>query len=110
MMGVFNSTNKTEAGRKTEGSQGERELRAHRTCVTIPAKSILQRTLEDSGGREQMAGEIAQLVKCLPYKQEDMSLVPRTNIKKMSVVANACNHSSQETEPGRCLGPAGQPA
>lgn len=33
------------------------------------------------------AGDMAQLAKCLLYKHEDLSLIPRTLIIKLSMVA-----------------------
>lgn len=33
------------------------------------------------------AGEMTQSVECLPYKQEDLSLIPRTHMKKQELAA-----------------------
>lgn len=38
-------------------------------------------------------------MKCLPYKSEDLSLIPRSHVKKnLDVVARVCNHSPGEEE------------
>lgn len=41
---------------------------------------------------------MAQLVKCLPCKDEDLSLISRTHMKKMSMVFLACHLSAGEAE------------
>lgn len=59
------------------------------------------------------AGEIAQLVKCLPCKYEGLSSILRTLIKKSKkpgMVASAYSAKVRETETGGFLGLAGQPA
>lgn len=50
------------------------------------------------------AGEMAKLVKCLPEDYEGLSLSPGIQVKKMVVVADACNPSAEEVETGRFLG------
>jgi hypothetical protein len=42
----------------------------------------------------KQAGEMARLGKCLLCKHEDSSLIPRTYVKKLDVVAQACNLSA----------------
>lgn len=55
-------------------------------------------------------GELmAQTVKHLPQKSEDFSLMFRTYVKKLGVVACAWNPRAGEVETGRFLGLAGQP-
>lgn len=52
---------------------------------------------------------MAQTVKHLPQKSEDFSLMFRTYVKKLGVVACAWNPRAGEVETGRFLGLAGQP-
>lgn len=47
---------------------------------------------------------MAQLSKCLPFKHEDLSLIPETMKKKFSGGAKACNPSTGEAEAERSLG------
>lgn len=49
--------------------------------------------------------------KCLPYKREDLSLIPKTHIKKekLSVVTHTCNPRMGEVETGLSLEEEGHP-
>lgn len=72
--------------------------------------------------RTQIGAEkIVQLVKCLLYKHEDLSLTCRTHLKKkknqkqktLGIVVSTYNPSlgkPRDVEPGGSLGLAGQPA
>lgn len=53
------------------------------------------------------AEEIVQSMECLLYRLVDLSLIPKTHIKKPNVVLSA---SPGEVETDRALGLAGQPA
>ena len=55
-----------------------------------------------------VAGEIAWLVRGLPYKQEFMSSMYRIHIRKADVMAHNCNSHSGETEIGESLRIASQ--
>lgn len=38
-------------------------------------------------GEKRETGEVADLVECLPYKQEDLSSIPRIHVnKKLAIV------------------------
>lgn len=53
-------------------------------------------------------GEMAQLVKCLPTKHEDLSLISRTHVKCHMVVAFVDNLRAKEAETRGSLGLPGQ--
>lgn len=44
------------------------------------------------------AGEMAQWIRCSPYKHEGPSSIPTTHIKKPGTVAYLCNHSPVEAK------------
>lgn len=46
-------------------------------------------------------GEIAQSVKCLPCRHEDLSSIPRTQNTKVYVPLHACNPSARERQASR---------
>lgn len=52
---------------------------------------------------------MARSIELLLCKKEGVSLIPRTYVKKLSVVASAYNIQVGETETGRALGPTGWP-
>lgn len=52
--------------------------------------------------------EMAQSAKCLPWKHEELSLIPRTPVNKLSMVACTCNFMAGELEKGGFLELAGQ--
>lgn len=47
---------------------------------------------------------IVQLIKCLPCKHEDISLIPRDHVKKLGMVAFACNPRIGKLEMDKLLG------
>lgn len=53
---------------------------------------------------------MAQAVKCLPYKYEDLSFGPLLSHKKPGPETNTYNSSSGKADIGTSLGFAGQPA
>lgn len=58
------------------------------------------------------AEEMAWSLKCVPWEQEDMSLVSRTHEgepEEVGMVVKACNSRTGEVETGRAWGLAGQP-
>lgn len=67
---------------------------------------LKKKTLKNLNG----AGEMAQFVKRLPHKQENLSFIPRNHLKKLDLVVCAGNPSTWKVEEGRCLGLTGQPA
>lgn len=69
-------------------------LRPH--CATWDPASQKQNT---------WTGGIAQLIKCLPQKHEDLSLAPCT---KPGMVVHTCNSRAEETQTGDSRGTAGQ--
>ena len=56
------------------------------------------------------AEEMAQSGTCLPYKHDDLSLIPSTYIKKSQVWLPACNPSNSEVDKDRSLEYTCQPA
>lgn len=52
---------------------------------------------------------MAQLSKCLPFKLQDLSLIPETVKKNSVVVPKPCNPSIGEAEAEKSLGLTGQP-
>lgn len=68
------------------------------------AQTTVVRRLED--GRSLVvlqrpslvAGEVAQLSKCLPYKPK--ALNPRARVKKVGKVVHTCNPSTEDGETG----------
>ena len=62
-----------------------------------------KRKEEEGRGEEEGAGEIAQSVKCLPCRHEDLSSIPRTQNTKVYVPLHACNPSAVEAETGGFL-------
>lgn len=50
------------------------------------------------------AKEMARSIKCLPCKQENLSLIPRPALKKIPVGVNFCNMSTGEAETGGAMG------
>lgn len=53
-------------------------------------------------------GEVAQSVKCLLKKHEDIGLTLRSRIKKPGMVACTCNRNTVEAETGGFLESPGQ--
>lgn len=43
----------------------------------------------------QRAAETAQFVTCLSCKNEDLRLVPRTNLEKLSMQSCTCNYNAK---------------
>lgn len=46
------------------------------------------------------AKAVAQSVKCLPCKYEDLNLIPQIHWKKTGMVTNACHSSVEDMETG----------
>jgi len=52
----------------------------------------------------RVAREIAQLIKCLPCRYEDLSFHPQHLLKQQSTIAHACISSAQELRQDRLWG------
>lgn len=48
-------------------------------------------------------GKMAQLAESLPFESEDSSLIRRTYVKRLGIVARACEPRAGENETGGCL-------
>lgn len=55
------------------------------------------------------ARERDSLIKCFPFKHEDLLSVPRSHVQKMHILMCTCNPSVEEVQTGRVLGLPGQP-
>lgn len=51
-----------------------------------------------------MVMEMAQLVRCLLYKHEDLSLVPISHVQTSGISSGTCNPSMGESDKGRTPG------
>lgn len=51
--------------------------------------------------------EMAESIKCVPHKPEDLSLTPSNHVKKPAVMVDICNSSMGEPETGGSLGLVG---
>lgn len=54
------------------------------------------------------AREMAQLVKCLLCKHEDLSLIPKIHVQMLGLAEEVHNPSTGEAEAGASLGLSGQ--
>lgn len=61
----------------------------------------------ENGNRDR---ETARFVKCLPCNHEHPSVIPSTHVKRIGVLASACDPSIAKVEAGRFLEPSGQPS
>lgn len=50
---------------------------------------------------------MAESIKCVPHKPEDLSLTPSNHVKKPAVMVDICNSSMGEPETGGSLGLVG---
>lgn len=73
-----------------------------------PSSPAPQEAEEDNNEEEEKEEEGAQSKVYLPCKQEALSLIPRTHIKKLSMVVHSCHLSPREAETGGPLKPTGQ--
>lgn len=82
--------------------------RSWRTWEFIKRLKTRGHSIRDLRRSLQRAGELVQPLKCSLYSLENLSVIPRTNVEKLSVLACGGKPATGEAETGRSLGLFGQ--